>query len=93
VNEHTLTWALGSIVAMVAVIATALATRVQLLPEVIDISIIPTGSGVASLAFVSYGALRRFEPDRVGRLALGGTLAGGLGAAGALAVALMDDVL
>jgi hypothetical protein len=62
-------------------------------PEVIDISIIPTGAGVASLASVSYGALRQFEPDRMGQLALFGTLVGGLGAAGALAIALVGDVL
>lgn len=46
---------------MVTVAATALATRDQLLPEVIDISIIPIRSGVASLVVVSYGALRRFR--------------------------------
>jgi hypothetical protein len=44
----------------VAVIVAAVATRVQLLPDVIDISIIPTGAGVMSLVFVTYGALRRF---------------------------------
>jgi hypothetical protein len=93
VNDYTLTWAVGSIVAMATVIATAFATRVQLLPEVIDISIIPTGSGVVSLVSVSYGALRQFEPDRIGQLALFGTLVGGLGAAGALAIALASDVL
>lgn len=91
-NEHTLTWALGSIVGLVTVIATALATRVQLLPDVIDISIIPTGSGVASLAFVTCGALRAFEPDRLGRLALLGTLVGGVGAAAILAGALVIEI-
>lgn len=78
---------------MVTVIATAVATRVQLLPDVIDISTIPTGAGVGSLAFVSYGALRQFEPDRVGQLALFGTLIGGLVTAGILALALAKDVL
>jgi hypothetical protein len=43
----------------VPAVVAALATRVQLLPDVIDISIIPTGSGVGSLIFVFYGALRR----------------------------------
>lgn len=92
-NEHTLTRAIGSMVAMVTVTATAFAIRVQLLPEVIDISIIPTGAGVGSLAFVSYGALRHFKPDRIGRLALFGTVVGGLGTAAVLAVTLVDDVL
>jgi hypothetical protein len=46
-----------------AVVA-ALATRVQLLPDVIDISIILTGSGLGSLIFVVYGAARRYGPDR-----------------------------
>ena len=60
-SEHTLAWALGAL----AVIVAAFATRVQLLPDVIDISIIPTGSGVMSLVFVPYGAVRRLDPDRV----------------------------
>jgi hypothetical protein len=71
-----------------AVIA-ALATRLQLLPDVIDVSIILTGSGLGSLILVSYGALRRFGPDRIGRLAL----LGGGATALAVAIALLADVL
>lgn len=57
-------------------LAAALATRVRLLPEVVDPSIVLTCSGLGALAFSAYGALRRFDPDRVARLALGGTLLG-----------------
>jgi hypothetical protein len=54
---------------------------VQLLPDVIDLSLIPTGAGLGSLLLVGYGALRRFEPERTGRLALFGTLVGGVATA------------
>jgi SAM-dependent methyltransferase len=74
-------------------IVAALATRVQLLPDVIDVSIILTGSGLGSLVLVAYGALRRFGPDRIGRLALLGTLLGGGATALAVAIALLADVL
>jgi hypothetical protein len=53
---------------MVVVIAGAVATRVRLLPEVIDVPFIPTGAGLGSLGFAFYGALRRYEPDRIGRV-------------------------
>ena len=64
--------------ALAAAAIASIATSVRLLPEVIDISIIPTCSGVIALAFTTYGALCRFDPDRLGRLALGGTVAGGI---------------
>jgi|tagenome__1003787_1003787.scaffolds.fasta_scaffold20886777_2 hypothetical protein len=83
--------------AALATIATAvvaaLATRVQLLPDVIDISIILTGSGLGSLSFVFYGALRRFGPAHIGRLALLGTLLGGGVTAVIVSLALLADVL
>lgn len=91
-SEHAFAWALGALVGLAAVFA-AFATRVQLLPDVSDISIIPTGSGVISLLFVTYGAARRFDPDRIARLALGGTVLGGLAAAGALLIVVVADVL
>lgn len=71
----------------------AVATRVQLLPDLIDLSIIPTGSGLGSLIFVLYGALRCFGPDRIGRLALLGTVLGGGVTAIAVMIALLADVL
>jgi hypothetical protein len=63
--------------ALAATVIASIATTVRVLPEVIDISIIPTFSGVGSLGFTTYGAMRRFHPDRVGRLALAGTVVGG----------------
>jgi hypothetical protein len=66
---------------------------VQLLPDAIDISIILTGSGLGSLSFVFYGGLRRFGPDRIGRLALLGTLLGGGVTALIVTLALLTDVL
>lgn len=91
--DHTLILLCGALIASVAAIAAALATRVQLLPDVIDVSFIPTGSGIASLALVAYGAARRFDPDRLGRLALLGTLLGGLVTAAFLVVFAVADVL
>jgi len=46
-----------------------------------------------SLVFISYGALRRFNPDRIGRLALFGTVVGGLGAGGMVIIALLANVV
>jgi hypothetical protein len=86
-------WTAGLSAALAAVIAGAAATRVRLLPEVIDVSIIPTGAGLGSLGFAFYGALRRYDPDRIGRLTLFGTLLGAAGTGLALVVALMLDVL
>jgi hypothetical protein len=76
-----------------AAIAASIATRVELLPDVIDVTTIPTGAGLFGLLFSFYGALRRFDPDRLGRLTLAGNLLGGLAAALFLAIALIIDVL
>jgi hypothetical protein len=86
VSDHPLFLLYGIVGATVTALVGAVATRVQLLPDVIDLSFIPTGSGVASLVFVGYGALRRFDPDRI-------TLLGGLGTAAFVVVALLADVL
>jgi hypothetical protein len=83
----------GLAAALAAMIAGAVATRVRLLPEVVDASIIPTGAGLGSFGFAFYGALRRYEPDRIGRLTLLGTLLGAATTALALVVALVLDVL
>ena len=83
----------AALAAIATAIVAALATRVQLLPDVIDVSIILTGSGLGSLIFVFYGALRRFGPDRLGRLALLGTLLGGGATAVGVAIAVLVDVL
>ena len=65
----------------------------QLLPDVIDLSLIPTGAGLGSLLLVGYGALRRFEHERIGRLALLGTLVGGVATAAGVLIAWLVDVL
>jgi hypothetical protein len=83
----------GALVAIVTAVVAAIAARVQLLPEVIELSFIPTGAGLGSLIFVFYGALRRFDPDRVGRLALLGTVLGGAGTAAFVVIALLADVV
>jgi len=74
-------------------VVAALATRVRLLPEVIDISIVPTGAGTVWLLFATYGAARRFGPDRLGRITLLGNLVGGLAALLLLVLAVLIDVL
>jgi hypothetical protein len=78
----------AALAAIATALVAAIATRVQLLPDVIDASIILTGSGLSSL-----GALRRFDPDRIGRLALLGTVLGALGTAAFVAIVLLADVL
>ncbi len=91
--DHPLVLIYGALAAIVTTVAAALATRVQLLPDVIDLSFIPTGSGIGSLMLVFYGAARRFDPDRIARLALLGTLLGGVGTAAFVLLALLADVL
>ena len=80
-NDHVLGWTLGVLTGFVA----ALATRVQLLPEVIDVSVVLTGAGFGSLLACAVGASCRLSPDRLGRVALLGTLVGG----GATAIGLV----
>ena len=91
--DHPLLLVYGAFAAILTAIVAATATRLQLLPDVIDLSFIPTGSGICSLILILYGALRRFEPDRIGRLALLGTLIGGVGTAGFVLIALLAEVL
>ena len=56
--------------------AVALATRFQLLPEVVDPSFILTGSGLGGLIGGAYAALRQYPAPRLARV----VLLGGLGA-------------
>jgi hypothetical protein len=70
-----------------------IATQVRLLPEVIDISIVPTLAGVGSLLAAIFGAARRYPPSRLGRITLLGTLAGGMLGLGILAVFVVLEVL
>ena len=51
-------------------------TRVQLLPDVIDFTFVPTCAGFGGLAFMAVGAVLRFTPDRLGRITVFGQLTG-----------------
>ena len=91
--DHPIPWLLGALAGIATAAAAILATRLRLLPEVIDLSIIPTGAGFGSLLGTFYGAARRYAPDRIARLCLGGTLFfGGLTAA-VVAVALLAEIV
>jgi hypothetical protein len=93
VADHPLVLVYAALAAIVTAVVAAIATRVQLLPDVIDLSLIPTGSGLGSLALVAYGALRHVNPERIGRLSLLDTLVGGFVTAGARVIAVAADVL
>jgi hypothetical protein len=93
VTDHLLALIYGLLAAAATAVIAAIATRVRLLPEVIDISIIPTIAGTASIAFTTYGAMRRFDPDRIARLSLLGTVVGTIGGTGGLLIAVLIDVL
>ena len=93
VHDHVAAGILGALAGCGVTLAVAIATKVRLLPEVIDLSIVPTAAGVASLVMAAYGAIRRFPLERIGRLTLFGTLVGGVAAALLLGWFLMRDVL
>jgi len=92
-HEHPFILIYLTLGAIATATAAAIATRVQVLPEVIDLTLIPTGSGLGSLTLITYGAIRRFEPERIGRLSLLGTLVGGGATAATIVIALLADVL
>jgi hypothetical protein len=56
----------------------AVATRVELLPDVVDLTFVLTTAGTGGLTLTAIGALARFDPDRLGRIALFGQLVGAL---------------
>jgi hypothetical protein len=90
---HVLTAIAGVVGGLISATIAAIATRVQVLPEVIDVSIILTFAGLGSLALSSYGALRRVHPDRIARLSLGGSLLGGAVGLLVFLIVLVIDVL
>ena len=57
-HEHPLILIYLTLMAIATATAAAVATRVQVLPDVIDLTLIPTGSGLGSLTLVAYGAIR-----------------------------------
>lgn len=91
--DHPIPWLLGVFAGLVAAIAAAIATRLQLLPEVIDISIVPTAAGFGGLFAAACGAALRFRADRLARITLFGNLVGAVIAAAGLLLALILDVL
>ena len=91
--DHPIPWLLGLIAGAAAAAAAVFATRLRVLPEVIDLSIIPTGAGFGSLLGTFYGAARRYHPDRIARLCLGGTLFFGGLTTVAFAIAWLVEVV
>jgi len=76
VHDHLVAWLAGVTIGAITAIAVALATRFQLLPEVVDPSFILTGSGLGGLIGGAYAALRQYPAPRLARV----VLLGGLGA-------------
>jgi hypothetical protein len=92
-HDHLFAWLAGAAAGCAVTVAVAIATRVRLLPEVVDISLVPTLAGLGGLLFAAYGAARRYPPGRVGQLTLFGTLLGGVVAVAILGYSLALDVL
>jgi hypothetical protein len=67
----------------------AVAVRFQLLPEVIDLSLIPSGCGVGAMVAALAGAFARLEPDRLARVVMLGNLIGGVGTTLALLAGIL----
>ncbi len=91
--DHLAAWLVGVVAGCLATVAVAIATRVRLLPEVVDISLVPTLAGVGGLVMAGYGAIRKYPPARVAQLTLLGTLFGGMLAVLVLAFFLLREVL
>ena len=62
-QDHPLTLIYAVFAAILTAVVAAIATRVQLLPEVIDLSLIPTGAGLGSLMLVGFGVLGASSPS------------------------------
>lgn len=69
------------------------ATTVRLLPEVVDPSIVVTGSGLGGLLAALFAAAHALPQDRLGRVVLAGNLVGGLFGALIFVLALVAQVL
>jgi membrane associated rhomboid family serine protease len=66
---------------------------VRLLPEVIDFTLVTNLAGAFGLVFTMIGALLRYDPDRLARLTLLGTVGGGAVGAVLFVIALALEVL
>jgi hypothetical protein len=76
VNHHVLVWLAGVAAGVLATVAASFATRFELLPEVVDPSLILTCSGLGGLIGAAYAALRQFPAERLGKVILLGNLVG-----------------
>jgi hypothetical protein len=66
---------------------------VRVLPEVIDFTVVTNMAGVGGLGLTMIGALLRYDPDRLARLTLLGTVLGGAFGAVLFVIALAFEVL
>ncbi len=87
--EHPLRLVTAVLTALVA----GIATRVQLLPEVIDLSSVPTLAGLGGLVAAGCAAALRFPPDRLAKVTLLGNLLGALVAVIAVLLALAVEII
>ena len=92
-HDHLLLWMLGLLAGLLAAVVAGVATRVRVLPEVLDVSIVATTAGLGAIVLTTYGALRRYDSDRIARLALGGTVLGGLAGLSIFLIAALLEVL
>ena len=67
---------LVSLGAITCVLGAVLVTRVQLLPDVVDLTSVLTFAGFGGLFATTAGAASRLSPDRLGRVAMLGQLVG-----------------
>ena len=68
-----------SLIAVAAALIAVVTTRVQLLPDVVDFTVVLSATGFGGLTASGIGAALRFGPDRLGRLTLFGQLVGAMG--------------
>jgi hypothetical protein len=78
---------------LVALLGATSVTRIQLVPDVIDVTAIPNAAGAPGLLFAAYGAARGFGPDRLGRVTLFGNLLGVVFATLALLLGALLEVI
>jgi hypothetical protein len=91
-SDHLIAGAIGVALGVVATVVAAFATRFELLPEVVDLSFVLMGSGLGGLGGAAYAALRRFPPDRLGRVVVLGNLLGAIAAAAVVLAGLLGLV-
>lgn len=68
------------------------ATTARLLPEHVDLSVILTMAGLGAFGATCIGALRRFDAERLRRVALFGSVVGGTIGVGCWVLALLQAI-